>query len=111
MLAALEPHLSKLPGIPGPTEMAVPEPQMGDGRPHPHWVAEARRNGLPDGPWENRRTWCFSELGCEACGRHGPEGPWAVQTQQLLHRLRELCGSYSRCHELGWRWFADPNHG
>lgn len=109
MLAALKPHLSKLPG---PEEVDVaPESQLGDGRPHPHWLAEAKRTALPDGPWEKRRTYCYSEYGCKACENHGPDGPWAVQTQQLLNRLREGCGSYARCHELGWRWFASPNHG
>ena len=87
-----------------------PDPALGDGRPHLQWMAEAGRSGLPDGPWENRRTFCFSEYNCKACERHGDGSAWAVQSQQLLGRLRELYGSYDECQSRGWRWFASPNH-
>jgi|ERR1712216_819404 len=81
-----------------------------DRRPHPHWVAEQKRAGLPTCAWEQRRCWCASEYGCRACESHGPEGSWAVQSQALLNRLEAVYGSFSQCEESGWRWFASPNH-
>ena len=69
--------------VPVPVEA---EGRKGDGRPHPHWVAENRRGELPTCPWDQRRRWCAEEYGCRACETNGIDAPWAAQSQALLNR-------------------------
>jgi len=111
MLAALEPFRTKLERERESLLLAgAGGTDKGDGRPHPHWVATQRKQGLPIGGWENRRTLCVTEYGCRACEQHGPDGPWAPASQTLLAELDRVYGSLDGCEEAGWRWFAKPNH-
>lgn len=88
----------------------------GDGRPHAAWTAQKQKEGLPEGPWAQRRRWCaenvHSHTGkvCRTCTTKSIDASWGPQSQTVLRILASphLYGSWDAAAAAGWRWYARP---